>query len=110
MAVLFWKRKVVGALENRAFCRAISGKSGMLRTPRAWAIQAETFDHDLRGKCDRIMFTDTDTGKRYVTTFQIFDEHKQEMDRGFGRQYYLTLEYWNTPAMLQKQLELNTAN
>ena len=110
MAVLFWKRKMVGMLDKRVFTRAISGNNGMLRTPKAWAIQADTFDKDLRGKCDRIVFLDTDTQKRYVTTFREFDEHKVVLDRGFGKQYYLTLEYFNTPSMLQGTLALKNEN
>ena len=106
MAVLFWKRKMVGSLDKRVFFRAISGSVGMLRTPKAWAIQADTFERDLRGKCDRIVFVDTDTQKRYVCTFAEFDEHKGVIDRGFGKQYYLTLEYFNTPSMLQGKLVL----
>ena len=110
MAVLFWKKRMVGSLDKRVFYRAISGGSGMLRSPKAWAIQADIFDRDLRGKCDRIVFLDTDTQKRYVCTFQEFDEHKGIMDRGFGKQYYLTLEYFNTPTMLQGQLALKNEN
>lgn len=106
MAVLFWKKKIVGSLDKRVFFRAISGAIGMLRTPRAWAIQADTFENDLRGKCDKIVFVDTDTKKRYETSFKAFDENKGTMDRGFGKQYFLTLEYFNALPVLQGQLAL----
>lgn len=87
--------KVAGRLEGDIFVKPVVGSRHMLRTPRAWAIDAELYEQ-VRPSIDRIVIEDRETGTRYHATAQTFDKFRGVMDRGFGKQYYLTLNRWTT--------------
>ena len=99
--------KVVGRLEGDVFIKPVVGSRHMLRTPRAWAIDAELYEQ-VRPSIDRIVIEDRETGVRYHTTAEIFDTFRGELDRGFGRQYFLSLTRWSVERPGDaKQLALN---
>jgi hypothetical protein len=87
--------KVVGYLEGSVFIKPVVGSRHMLRTPRAWAIDAELYEQ-VRPSIERIVIEDKETGTRYQATTEVFDRFRGVLDRGFGKQYYLTLNRWMT--------------
>lgn len=87
--------KVAGQLEGNVFIKPVAGSRHMLRMPRAWAVDAELYEQ-VRPSIDRIVIEDRETGTRYHTTAEIFDTFRGELNRGFGRQYYLVLDRWTT--------------
>ena len=73
---------VVGRLEDGAFIKAVVGSRHMLRTPRAWAIDAELYD-EIRPSIDRIVIEDKETNSRYYATREIFDGYFDEYFDGY---------------------------
>jgi len=85
---------IVGRLENHIFIKEVHGNKHMLRQPIAWAIDADIFDRVIVPNCWSIHILDRDTGTRYVAGVKTFQENKQTLDRGHGKQYFLELIHW----------------
>jgi hypothetical protein len=49
---------------------------------------------------------DRESGIKYHTPVDTFNQFKRELDRGFGRQYYLTLNHWQVEENGNRQLGL----
>lgn len=90
------KGSVVGRIENRTFIKDVYGSKHMLREPIAWSIDANIFDKVIAPNCFSIHIIDRETGAKYVVGVKTFHENKQVLDRGYGKQYYLELIYWQT--------------
>jgi len=88
------KNRTIGFIENGCFLKPVVGSKHQLREPPAWAIDAEAFEEWVKPNAREIIVTDTEAKLRYRVSVETFDQLKQEMDRGFGRQYFLTLNYW----------------
>jgi hypothetical protein len=87
--------KVIGNLEGVVFTKMVKGNTQKLLSPPAWAIDSYVFDHVLKGRCNVIIVVDRDDHERkYTALFKTFDEHKQETSRHYGKQYYLTMDWW----------------
>jgi len=86
--------KIVGCVERGVFCKYVCGSKHMLKSPKAWAIQAQAWD-ETRSQVRVIAIVDKETSYVYSISATDFDSRKQEIDRGFGRQYYVELEYWS---------------
>ena len=81
--------KIVGHIENGIFYKPVIGSKHMLRQPPAWAVDAEVFDNEVMAKATEIVVIDKETSIEYSTSVESFNRQKGELDRGFGRQYYL---------------------
>ena len=88
------KNRTIGFIENGCFLKPVVGSKHQLREPPAWAIDAEAFDEWVKPNAREIIVTDTEAKIRYRVPVETFDRLKQELDRGFGRQYFLTLAHW----------------
>jgi len=88
------KSKTIGFIENGCFLKPVVGSKHQLREPPAWAIDADAFDEWVKPNAREIIVTDTEAKIRYKVLTETFDRLKQEMDRGFGRQYFLVLAHW----------------
>lgn len=86
--------KTIGFLENGCFLKPVVGSKHQLREPPAWAIDADAFDEWVKPNAREIIVTDTEAKVRYRVSVATFDELKHEMNRGFGRQYFLVLAHW----------------
>ena len=86
--------KTIGKSDGRIFRKNIQGSKHLLRTPRAIAIDACALD-ELPPTIQIIEVFDTENSKNYTTTIGNFHRYKMELDRGFGRQYALTLNRWS---------------
>lgn len=85
---------IVGRVENRIFIKEVHGTKHMLRQPMAWAIDADLFDRVVVPNCSAIHIVDRGTGTRYITAVTTFQDKRQTLDRGYGKQYFLELIYW----------------
>jgi len=85
---------VVGIVTNRIFVKEVIGSKHMLRQPMAWAIDADIFDRVIVPNCYSIHIIDKETGTKYVAGVKTFCEHRQIINRGYGKQYLLELIYW----------------
>ena len=98
--------KTIGSLESNRFTKSVIGSKHKLRHPLAWAIDAEAFDSEIQPNATEITVIDKETGLEYHCLVDAFDRLKGELDRGFGRQYFLTLNHWQVRNNSDKQLNL----
>ncbi len=98
--------RVIGVIEGNTFTKTVHGSKHQVRSPPAWAIDAEVFDREIKPNCRQILIIDRETNNRYRTSVDTFDYKKKAFDRGYGRQYYLTLNYWSNENDGEKQLSL----
>lgn len=98
--------RVIGRLEGGVFYKHVRGSCHMLFKPRAWAIDADAFDRDIKGNATQLVVIDKETGIEYHCPTTTFDRLKRQLDRGFGRQYFLTLNHWRTTGNGHRQLDL----
>ena len=99
--------RVAGTIDGETFVKRVVGSKHRLRQPPAWSIQAEVYAR-IRHQVTSIVVLDAETGTEYRTSVETFDKHKGELDRGFGKQYYLTLNHWQVVSngVHGRQLEL----
>ncbi len=86
--------RLVGRIDSHIFIKEVYGSKHMLHKPMAWAIDADIFDRVINHNCYSIHIIDRETGTRYITGVATFREHKQVLDRGHGKQYFLELVHW----------------
>jgi hypothetical protein len=98
--------KVVGCLQDNKFIKSVIGSRHRLRRPSAWTIDSSAFDDQIKPNAAEIVIIDKETGKKYHCSVKAFDRLKGELDRGFGRQYFLTLSHWRIENNGHKQLSL----
>lgn len=98
--------KVIGYLQGHAFLKPVIGSKHRLRRPPAWAIDAEAFDREVKPNATEFVIIDKETGLEYYCAVGAFDRLKGELDRGFGRQYFLTLGHWEVRNNGHRQLNL----
>ncbi|MHA2069188.1 MAG: hypothetical protein ACXABY_32920 [Candidatus Thorarchaeota archaeon] len=98
--------KVVGSLEGNRFIKSVNGSKHKLRQPPAWAIDAEAFDSEVRLNATEIVVIDKETDTKYHASVEIFARHSFRLNRGFGDQYALPLQFWQTSVNGNRQLSL----
>lgn len=86
--------KVIGFLNDNRFIKSVIGSKHKLRRPPAFAIDAEAFDRQIKPNAKEFVIIDKEAGLEYHCSIEAFDRLKGELDRGFGRQYFLTLNHW----------------
>ena len=96
--------KIIGFLKGSQFVKTVLGSKHKLRFPPAWAIDAAAYEKDVRNKAREILITDKETGLKYRTSVEEFEAFKRELDRGFGRQYFLPIKYWAVEKTEEEQL------
>ena len=98
--------KIVGCLEDNRFVKSVVGSKHKLRCPPAWAIDAEAFDTEVKPNATEITVIDKETSREYRCSVKTFDRLKGELDRGFGRQYFLPINHWRITGNGHRQLSL----
>ena len=98
--------KIIGYLQNHTFVKPVTGSKHQLRCPPAWAVDAEAFDREVKPNVTELVVIDRETGLEYHCPVEAFDRLKGELDRGFGRQYFLTLNHWEVRGNGHRQLSL----
>ena len=98
--------RVIGKIEGSRFIKTVVGSKHQLKSPPAWAIDAQAFDNEVLPNVTEIVIRDKENSHEYHTSVEHFDKHKGTLDRGFGRQYFLTLNYWEERGNGTHQLSL----
>lgn len=95
LAVRNSEGRMIGQILRGTFLKNISDKH-LLRKPPAICVDAEQFDKLIRPACNGIMVRVRDGEHRgeYSTPMINFIAYKGEIDRGFGKQYFMILERW----------------
>lgn len=86
--------RTIGYLEGDTFIKPVIGSKHRLLKPPAWAVDSEAFDHQIKTMATMFRVEDKETDVVYEVSVAYFDEHKGQLDRGFGRQYFLPLSRW----------------
>lgn len=86
---------IVGVIDNGVFIKHMHGRIHMLRKPPAWALDADTYENQIRPDCHTIKIEDIDSRIVYTVTVRRFEELKKMTNRGYGRQYFLVIKYWD---------------
>jgi len=89
------KGRAIGWIEGLIFYKSVIGSKHMLMFPPAWAIQAQAWEQ-VQHVVHAIEVHDRETGITYRISAADFEQFKVEIDRGWGRQYYVELEHWAT--------------
>ena len=76
----------------------------MLRKPPAWAWDISVIENGLNMGASGLIVETRDTHKRYVTSMDVFLDHKGELNRGHNTQWFLTLKHWKTSEAQQLRL------
>jgi len=98
--------KCIGELKDGVFYKTVVGHRHQLRHPPAWAIQADVFDKLIKPNATKIVIKDKESGIEYHCSVESFCRLRGELDRGFGRQYFLTLNHWERHGNGHRQLSL----
>lgn len=95
---------IVGQIDAGVFIKNVRGRIHMLRQPPAWALDAETYETQIRPTCHKIIIEDIDTKIKYSTTLERFEDLKKTLNRGHGKQYFMFLDFWAKEYPNQKAL------
>lgn len=98
--------KTIGYFDGDRFIKPVIGSKHRLKYPPAWAIDAHAFDSEVMLHATEIVIQDKESGLEYHASVETFDRLKGELDRGFGRQYFLTLNHWQERGNGHQQLSL----
>ena len=75
--------------------KSIDASRHALRTPPALAMDATVIDQAEAMGCVSVLVKDRESGTLYSTKLENFRLHGIPLNRGFGRQYALTFNYWD---------------
>ena len=85
--------KIVGKIHNGIFTKLAYESKHMLKRPKAWCFDISSIDNYLN-EFHTIKIKTLDTNTTYIVDKNVFLQFKGELDRGFGKQYFLTLNHW----------------
>jgi hypothetical protein len=98
--------RTIGYFNGDRFIKPVIGSKHKLKYPPAWAIDAYAFDNEIEPNTTEIVIQNKETGTEYYASAEHFKGHKGVLDRGFGKQYFLTLNYWEERGNGHHQLSL----
>jgi len=89
--------KMTGTLRDngRTFQKSVHSSRHFLRKPPAICLDVDNLRAAEGQGAVSIQIDDLDTGSRYTAAFALLWQIGVPMDRGYGRQIYLPLQYWS---------------
>ena len=93
--------KIIGQSNGHTFKKNIQGSKHILRKPLAIAIDASTYEEQIAPTHRSIEVFDSESQKTYISSIVNFNKHKGILDRGHGKQYFLTLNHWQVTDLNQ---------
>jgi len=99
--------KVIGYIQEDTFYKPVFASKHQLKFPPAWSIDAQVFDEQIKPITATFVVQDKETDTEYHVSISTFDHLKRELDRGHGRQYFLTLGHWEVHGNGHEQLSLS---
>lgn len=105
--VLMDGNKMIGSIFNKKYIKQIR-KKHLMTTPPAIAIDKDVFARNIQRDCLSIFIIELDEQVIYSTSVDNFILHSFYLNRGFGGQLALPMEYWgrNTGVVNQVTLPL----
>lgn len=87
--------KPVGKVSNGVFQKTIAGSKHMLRTPKALAFDVSSLRDAADAGAERVEVYDSESRTTYTASLACLREHGAPLERGYGRQWFLALDWWN---------------
>lgn len=97
---------LVGWVSDETFYKTILGSKHLLRRPRAIAFDVSTLEDAEEAGARFVDVKDNETGTIYRTHIKMIWLHGFKLNRGFGDQQALPLEYWLINETLSDQLSM----
>ena len=88
-------RRLGWRLEGHTLARDVRGSRHLLKFPPAIAYVAPLLD-ELMPDVDDFRVNDSESGQRYTISGPTFEEKREFTDRGFGAQWFVRLEHWDS--------------
>jgi len=98
--------KVIGEVKNGVFSKKLSGSRHFLRKPPAICFDVVSLKQAEAAGAIRIEITDMENGKIYHAPLRLVWQKGFTLDRGYGRQIGLALNYWQLKEKKERQLSL----
>ena len=92
-------------IKERTLVRSIRGSKHLLRHPPAIAFDANAYER-LRPWFDDVRVEDRESGLAHLIPATEFDEHSNKLDRGFGLQFYVELDFWMQERIVGHQFKM----
>lgn len=86
--------KVVGQVIGDKFTKKIKGSKHFLRVPPAISFDMQSLKDAYKGGATSVAVLDTETGDSYFASLLDVYALGTMIDRGYGKQIFLPLEYW----------------
>lgn len=103
--VLLNGRVMIGCIYDHKYIKRVKTEHFMTKPP-AIAIDKHEFIINIQPKCDRIFILDMDTKVFYSTSVDQFVRHSFYIERGFGGQFALEMQYWGKNMGVAHQVSL----
>jgi hypothetical protein len=88
--------RVTGFCHNGIFSKKVKGSKHMLKFPLGWACDEYVLEQLKRLNIRRIIICDTETNMHYRVLLNDFLEKSITLNRGYGDQRLLELNYWES--------------
>ncbi len=92
---IYVNAKPVGVVIGSTFYKKIRASKHMLRSPRAIAFDQSALRDATQAGATLARVIDRETGNAYTATLDRIREKGAPLSRGYGLQWYLTLDYWS---------------
>lgn len=87
--------KRVGVVVNNVFMKTVSGSKHFLVAPPSIANSIEVLQSAAKAGASTAQVFDKETGMTYTASFKSIWQKGFVIERGFGKQIALTMEFWN---------------
>jgi hypothetical protein len=103
--VIMSNNKICGHIIGKKYIKQVHSEHFMT-TPPAIAIDKMVFVRSIQPNCDRIFILNVDTGEFYSTSVSNFSKNSFYLNRKFGDQYGMALEFWTKNGGVVHQVAL----
>ena len=94
--VLRHNGRIVGVIyDGSRLVKKVKSKHQLIRPP-AWAIQSSILDYAKQKGVQTVEIINTDNERVYTAPMSLIYLKGGELNRGYGNQNYLPLEFWQT--------------
>ena len=94
---------VIGEVRAGVFRKdKLLGSKHMMRKPRGWALDVASLAQAESHGADLVQLTDQETGVVYRAPITRFNENGVQINRGYGRQICLPLEFWEVESQIPR--------
>lgn len=94
--------RIVGKVSKGIFIKRLKASQHFLRVPPAIAFDISTLVDAEKAGASNVEVEDTESGKTYSASMGVIWGKGREIDRGWGKQWALTLDHWRVKGDAQQ--------